>query len=158
MSRVKRAALRRYVDDARVLLGSDIASRKGIFLRLAESLAKEGIAIRPLDLYATIVNDRFTETCLLPGDAAASVVTIVTPAVNRATVSLAVTARALRIGDERKVRILVLIVAPDRHADLSRDLLDEAVALFADPEKRMELLRAPEVARVWSILRGGTDA
>ncbi len=150
--------MRNYADATRILLSPEIASRKGILLRLAEPLARDGIAVRPLDLYGAIVNDRFSASMVVPGDPSAAVIALLTSAVSRATVSLAVTARALRIGEDRKVRLLLLIAAPERDADLCRDLIDEALVLLSDPERLSALVHASNAGEAWRVLRGRTDA
>lgn len=137
MPRVKRASLRAYADTRRILVAPRAGSRKALLLRLAEALARGGVAARPLDLYADIVNDRFLES----GDSKIPVVSLLTTAVNRATVSLAVGARGL-----------LLIAAPVRHADLCARLTEEAVRFLSDPRRTSDLLRATDVEEAWRAL------
>jgi hypothetical protein len=132
------------------------ASFKTALLRLAEALAREGLALRPLELYGAIVNEDFAGVTPIAADAV--VFAVLHPAVRRLSVSLALAERALRVGERPDVRLLALVAGPPGESESCRQLHEELADLLGPEERRAALRGARTPAEAWRLLKGAWKA
>jgi hypothetical protein len=139
-----------------IVVRLESTSFQSALLRLAEGLARRGAASRPLDLYGSIVNEAFVEVTRIGKDAA--VFAVLTPAMKRLTLSIAVTDRALRLGDRTDLRVLILLAGRERDADPCLSLMEDLVDVLGPPERRAALTAAEDAREAYRVLKHGAKA
>lgn len=139
-------------------MGEGQGAYLSLLLRLAETVTKDRLASRPLELYGAIVNERFSDVAFIePRDNAsetgAALFSLAIPAISKLSLSLALAEHPLHIENGFEARIVGLVSSPDRGGGRGETLLRETVALFSPEDARQEILSCFRPDQAWSVLR-----